>query len=309
MRAGRWLPARSSTGSAVAATSTRTRPCVWSRGIEGGRGRARSACRVIRVVLDANVLVSAALARALAAPSLRAFDALLDERIEVVGCPVLLDEVASVLGRDRLRRYLSIDEARRFVADLAAVMSLVADPPPPGRAARVLPEMRVERLIAGLTVDELREVVSAAVDRHDDIERQVRLIAARAAGDLAQLRAEVESRSSHPQVPRLPGERRMGRRRSADRRRTRAGGRCFPSPALVELLQRAVGHVVNVIMHADDSDGLIGHPGPRSPGAARAGVRCRRCGPGRSGRMDGQVRVRRSGLLRGRPRSLRERAW
>ena len=86
---------------------------------------------MIRVVLDANVLVSAALARDPAVPSLRAFDALLDERIEVVGCPVLLGEVASVLGRDRLRRYLSIDEARRFVADLAAVMSLVADPPPP----------------------------------------------------------------------------------------------------------------------------------------------------------------------------------
>jgi putative PIN family toxin of toxin-antitoxin system len=86
---------------------------------------------VIRVVIDANVLVSAALARDPAAPSLRAFDALLDERIEVVGCPVLLGEVASVLGRDRLRRYLSIDEAGRFVADLAAVMSLVADPPPP----------------------------------------------------------------------------------------------------------------------------------------------------------------------------------
>ena len=31
-----------------------------------------------------------------------------------------------------------------------------------------------------------------------------------------------------------------------------------PSRALVELLQRAVGHVVKVIMHADDSDGLIG---------------------------------------------------
>ncbi|MQA90708.1 MAG: hypothetical protein GEU90_10795, partial [Gemmatimonas sp.] len=29
-----------------------------------------------------------------------------------------------------------------------------------------------------------------------------------------------------------------------------------PSRALVELLQRAVGHVVKVIMHADDSDGL-----------------------------------------------------
>jgi predicted nucleic acid-binding protein len=86
---------------------------------------------VICVVLDANVLVSAALARDPAAPSVRAFDALLDERLEVVGCPALLGEVAAVLGRDRLRRYLSIDEARRFVADLAGVMTPAEDPPPP----------------------------------------------------------------------------------------------------------------------------------------------------------------------------------
>jgi putative PIN family toxin of toxin-antitoxin system len=86
---------------------------------------------VIRVVIDANVLVSAALARAPAAPSVRAFDALLDGRIEVVGCPALLGEVAAVLGRDRLRRYLSIEEVRRFVADLASVMTLAADPLPP----------------------------------------------------------------------------------------------------------------------------------------------------------------------------------
>jgi hypothetical protein len=31
-----------------------------------------------------------------------------------------------------------------------------------------------------------------------------------------------------------------------------------PSRELVELLQRAVGHVVKVIMHADDSAGVIG---------------------------------------------------
>jgi putative PIN family toxin of toxin-antitoxin system len=86
---------------------------------------------VIRVVLDANVLVSAALASDPAAASVRAFDALLDERIEVVGCPALLGEVASVLGRERLRRYLSIEEARRFVGDLAGVMTLAADPLPP----------------------------------------------------------------------------------------------------------------------------------------------------------------------------------
>jgi uncharacterized protein len=86
---------------------------------------------VTRVVLDANVLVSAALANDPAAPSVRAFDALLDGRIEVVGCPALLGEIASVLGRERLRRYLSIDEVRRFVADLLGVMTVAADPPRP----------------------------------------------------------------------------------------------------------------------------------------------------------------------------------
>jgi len=86
---------------------------------------------VIRVVLDANVLVSAALARDPAAPSVRAFDALLDGRIEAVGCPVLLGDVAAVLGRDRIRRYLSVNEARRFVTDLAGVMTLAANPRTP----------------------------------------------------------------------------------------------------------------------------------------------------------------------------------
>jgi predicted nucleic acid-binding protein len=88
---------------------------------------------VIRVILDANVLVSAALARDPAAPSVRALDVLLDGRIETVGCPALLGEVAAVLGRERLRRYLSMEEARRFVADLAGVMTLAANPSSPTR--------------------------------------------------------------------------------------------------------------------------------------------------------------------------------
>lgn len=86
---------------------------------------------MIRVVFDANVLVSAALARDPAAPSVRAFDAMLDERFEAIASPALLGEVASVLGRERLRRYLSLEEARRFVADLAGVVTLAADPPTP----------------------------------------------------------------------------------------------------------------------------------------------------------------------------------
>ena len=113
------------------------------------------------------------------------------------------------------------------------------------------------QLIAGLTVDELREVVSAAVDRHGDVERQVRLIAARGAGDLAQLRAEVD-RGFAPAGSSAIARAQAGRCRAADRRRAGEAVAASPSRALVELLQRAVGHVVKVILHADDSDGLIG---------------------------------------------------
>jgi putative PIN family toxin of toxin-antitoxin system len=83
---------------------------------------------VIRVVLDANVLVSAALARDPAAPSVRAFDALLDGRIDAVGCAALLGEVAAVLGRDGFGATCRSRNRVGFVADLAGVMTLAADP-------------------------------------------------------------------------------------------------------------------------------------------------------------------------------------
>src|SRR3954466_12005164 len=128
----------------------------------------------------------------------------------------------------------------------------------PRKAAGARSEAPVERVIAGMTADELREVVSAAVDRHGDVERQVRLIAAPPAGDLAQLRAEVDRG--------LRTRRFLGYRESAgwamEARpivaELESAVDAAPSRALVELLQRAVGHVVKVIMHADDSDGAIG---------------------------------------------------
>jgi len=86
---------------------------------------------VIRVVADANVLVSAALARDPRAPSVVLLDAALAGRLELITSPALLAELASVLSRPRQRRYLSIEEAERFVADLAAVTVLAADPPSP----------------------------------------------------------------------------------------------------------------------------------------------------------------------------------
>lgn len=75
---------------------------------------------MLRVVADANVLISAALARSPNAPSVVILEAALDGRLDLVTSPQLLGEITSVLKRPRLRKYLSIDEALRFVADLAA---------------------------------------------------------------------------------------------------------------------------------------------------------------------------------------------
>ncbi len=119
-------------------------------------------------------------------------------------------------------------------------------------------EQPVSVLVASLGLPELREVVSAAADRHEDVARAVRLVAARGGGDLAQLRAEVDRG--------LRTRRFLGYRESADWARAaqpivaelRVAAGASPSSALVELLQRAVGHVVKVIGHADDSIGSIG---------------------------------------------------
>jgi hypothetical protein len=128
----------------------------------------------------------------------------------------------------------------------------------PGRSGRVRPDVPVDALIAGLTVDELREVVLAAVDRHDDVERQVRLVAGRGASDLAQLRAAVDR---DLRTRRFLDYRESGGWAGAARPIVAELGNAVdasPSRELVTLLQRAIGHVVKVIMHADDSDGLIG---------------------------------------------------
>ena len=94
----------------------------------------------MRVVADANVVVSAALARSPQAPSVLTLDAALDGRLELIISPQLLREIAMVLARPRLRRYLSLEEALRFISDLAAQSTLIADPPGPHAAVCRDPE-------------------------------------------------------------------------------------------------------------------------------------------------------------------------
>lgn len=109
-----------------------------------------------------------------------------------------------------------------------------------------------------LSAEVLREIVASAADWHDDVERHVRLAAAREAGDLAELRAEVDRG--------LRTRRFLGYRESSEWARSarpvveelRLAAASSPSKDLVVLVERGIGHVVKVIMQADDSNGTIG---------------------------------------------------
>jgi hypothetical protein len=115
-----------------------------------------------------------------------------------------------------------------------------------------------DALVAQLDAEQLRGIVLAAAARHDDVARALRLAASRAGGDLAPLRAEIDRA--------LRTGRFLGYRESSGWAIQAAPivaeigdlAASSPSAELVALIERAVGHVVKVMGHADDSDGAIG---------------------------------------------------
>jgi len=117
---------------------------------------------MLRVVADANVLISAALARSPQAPSVLTLDAALDGRPELITSPLLLREIAMVLARPRLQKYLSADEALRFITDLATQTSLLADPPGPYPA--VCRDPRDDYLVALATAHATDAIVTGDLD-------------------------------------------------------------------------------------------------------------------------------------------------
>lgn len=80
-----------------------------------------------RVVIDSNVLISARLSPH-GAPG-RLLAAWLDGCFELIVSPTLLAEMAGVLERPKFRRWLTVDEARKFVRTLGASATLIDDPP------------------------------------------------------------------------------------------------------------------------------------------------------------------------------------
>ena len=129
---------------------------------------------------------------------------------------------------------------------------------PSAERARRQAEEPLDGLVNSFARDQLAELILDAAARHEDVARAVRLAAARRDGDLGVLRKEVDralrtrrfldywgsmewAQAGHPVVAEL--ERAV---------------QIASSRELVELLQRAVGHVAKVIQRADDSSGLIG---------------------------------------------------
>jgi uncharacterized protein len=80
----------------------------------------------VRVLLDANVLVSALLSRA-GAPA-RLLEACVEARFELVVCPQLLAELARALARPKLRARIAPADARRFVELIGELGEAVPDP-------------------------------------------------------------------------------------------------------------------------------------------------------------------------------------
>ena len=170
-------------------------------------------------------------------------------------------------------------------------------------------EADLDRIVEQLPAEELREVVSWAAQWHEDVERRVRLIAARSSGDLRELRVEVDRG--------LRTRRFLGYRESVEWARAarpvitefEAAVRAAPSQDLVELLERGVAHVVKVIQHRRTT-----RPGWSVISRGICWRFMRRCvmpaggGSGEARAVDDPVPVRRSGLLRGRPGALSRRA-
>lgn len=116
----------------------------------------------------------------------------------------------------------------------------------------------LDALIEKVDPEDLRVIVGKAAERHEDVARAVRLAATRGPGALSQLRVEIDRglRTSRHLGYRESGGWAMQARPVVEAISEAVGS--SPTAELVALIERAIGHVVKVILRADDSDGLIG---------------------------------------------------
>lgn len=89
---------------------------------------------MMRVIVDTSVWVSALLSTS-GAPT-QVVVAMATGQIEVIISPQLLDELASVLAREKFRRWFSVEDGHMFVTELARRAELHPDIDNPRAATR-----------------------------------------------------------------------------------------------------------------------------------------------------------------------------
>ena len=83
--------------------------------------------RRVRIVLDTNVLIGALITKG--TPPDRLYQAWLRGEIDLVTCTAQIVEVADVLGRPRLLKYVDADEAAAIVENIDTRAVILDDPP------------------------------------------------------------------------------------------------------------------------------------------------------------------------------------
>ncbi len=107
-------------------------------------GPRREVPEQLRVLADTNVFVAAVTSRE--GVSARLLIAARAGRCRLIVSPKLLEELETVLARAKFRRYVSAEDARRYVAMVRELAEVVSDPPV--SAARLTPDPDDDYLIA-----------------------------------------------------------------------------------------------------------------------------------------------------------------
>lgn len=143
----------------------------------------------VRVVLDTNILIGALITRD--TPPDRLYRAWLRGEIELVTSTAQLVEIADVIARPRLQRFLDPDEAGAIIANIGA-RALVLDAPP---AANLSPDPDDNPILAAAIAGKADLIVSGdkkhmlALGRAEGIP----IVTAREALDLLGSRNSIEN--------------------------------------------------------------------------------------------------------------------
>ena len=108
----------------------------------------------MRIALDTNILVSALITKG--TPPDRLYQAWLRGEMELVTSIVQIAEVADVLGRPRLRKYLDAEEAAAIIENIDTRGVIVADPP----EVDVSPDPKDNPILAAAIAGKAKLIVS-----------------------------------------------------------------------------------------------------------------------------------------------------